>query len=258
MSYKKEIESIKNDNIHGASYLVEKCAKLLLSLDDEKSLIEAAKELRYAQPYMALIYNLCEGVLKNLDNPKEYIQNFLKEEKSQREYAIKRAAQIIKNGDTILTHSFSSMVFEALQLASKTKKFSVFCTESRPKNEGVVLAQELTKLHIDTTLIIDAAAPYVLKDIDAVLIGADGIGDFGLVHKIGTFALALASQRYRIPIYALATKNRFWSKDFILPKETPKDPSDVTSCNVQVKNIYFDIIALDWIKIIYKNNKVHK
>ena len=254
MKWEEEISKIEKDNIHGATYLLEKAANILISLcDDEKNLKKAAERVKYSQPQMALIYNLADGVLNNLKDSKNFIEKFMEEEKKDRADVIKKASELIEQDSIILTHSFSSMVFEALKKAKKEKNFKVICTESRPKNEGVELAKRLDELGIDTTLIIDAAAPYLVKEVDLILFGADGIGDFGLVHKIGTFAITLAAKEYDKKVYSLATKRRFWPKNFKLPKENLKNSKEITSFFKPQKiiNLYFDITPAKYIEFIY-------
>lgn len=66
--------------------------------------------------------------------------------------------KLTKNNSTIITHSYSSTVLNSLVYAKKSgRNFIVICTESRPINEGVKLAEKLGKNKIKVKLIVDPA-----------------------------------------------------------------------------------------------------
>jgi translation initiation factor 2B subunit (eIF-2B alpha/beta/delta family) len=80
------------------------------------------------------------------------------------------------------------------------------------------------------------------------MVGADTLSPYGLVNKIGTFGLAVASKEFRKDFYTLC------STDKILPKrgtiEDEKDPLEITSkClpNVTPINRYFDLTPLTYL-----------
>ena len=74
----------------------------------------------------------------------------------------------------------------------------VFCTETRPYNQGSRLtAYELVHEKIPSTLIADSAASLVMKNhqIAAVIVGADRVVANGdTANKIGTYQLAIAGE----------------------------------------------------------------
>jgi len=254
MSFEKEIEKIKKDNIHGAVYLTKKAVKIVENIKNIQDLKKAIKLLKEAQPHMASIYNFAIFIEKNLKNDIKILsKKWLEDFERANDKVIKKASKLIKN-KKVLTHSFSSLVYKAFIEAKKQGfEFEVYCTESRPKNEGVVLAQKLCEEGIKCTLILDAAAPFLVKDVDLVLIGADGIGDFGLIHKVGTYPIALAAKEFKKDIYSLSTSFKIYPKDYKLKKIAKNDSKEIAMGCFKVENIYFDITSLKYIKILTEN-----
>ncbi|MBN2155946.1 MAG: S-methyl-5-thioribose-1-phosphate isomerase [Candidatus Lokiarchaeota archaeon] len=105
----------------------------------------------------------------------------------------------------ILTHCHSSVVTGILLRAKEQQKnFHVFCTETRPRFQGYITAQELLDANIETTLVVDSAMRWVVRNypIDMILIGADAITSEGTVlNKIGSRLLALVAREMHIPYY---------------------------------------------------------
>ncbi len=89
----------------------------------------------------------------------------------------------------------------------------VYITETRPKLQGARLTSyELLYAGIKPTLVIDSAAPFLIKrgDIDAVIVGADRILRDGTTYnKIGTYMLALAAIENGVEFYVAAPTTTF-------------------------------------------------
>jgi ribose 1,5-bisphosphate isomerase len=117
----------------------------------------------------------------------------------------------ILDGITILSHCHSSSVTETLLKAKeKGVAFKVIITETRPKYQGRITAKELTDAEIDTTMIVDSAARYFMKEADLVMVGCDAITSEGnVINKIGTSQVASAAHEARIPFYVLTTLLKF-------------------------------------------------
>ncbi|MDE1977252.1 MAG: S-methyl-5-thioribose-1-phosphate isomerase [Elusimicrobia bacterium] len=84
----------------------------------------------------------------------------------------------------------------------------VYCCETRPYLQGSRLTLwEFMKAGVPATLITDNAAAHLIKSgaVDAVFVGSDRIAANGDVcNKIGTYGVALAAKRDRVPFYAVA------------------------------------------------------
>ncbi len=119
------------------------------------------------------------------------------------EAAIREIARIgskrIRDGDVIMTHCHSSSVIAVLKQAKKDgRKFSVICTETRPRFQGRITAKELLKARIPVTMIVESAARHYMNDCDLLLVGADAVTSEGfIINKIGTGQICLAAQEAR-------------------------------------------------------------
>jgi len=269
----KLIDEIKSDNTSGSIYLAKKSTETLIPLSKENCSLDqiqiTAKSLIEAQPTMASIFNLCNNLLFNIDKidkrqyakyVNKYCKKFLLDLENSDKLVNKIAYKLIKNDSTILTHSFSSTVLKTLLYAKESGlDFSVICTESRPKNEGVNLARILGKNHIKVKLIVDSAVFSFLSKVDTVLTGADAITSDGLINKIGTFGLAMFAHISKKPVYALGSSIKFLPKDYKLNLYQKKNSKEIISnniSNVTVVNYYFDLTPLKFFTGVVTEEKI--
>jgi ribose 1,5-bisphosphate isomerase len=129
--------------------------------------------LAAAQPSMAPILNLANSVLfavgglRDVDEQCAQVEPavaaFLNGMETAGQAISKSVAGLLKNGMTVMTHSYSETVRNSLMKASEAGcRFRVIATESRPLGEGAVLAKELGEAGIRVNLIVDAAMMLLL------------------------------------------------------------------------------------------------
>ena len=250
----KRIESLRLDAIHGAAWLTRAAVGILSDAADaglrDRELTTLAIEAARSRPMMASIFRLADRFVKSLErgeNPKRFLEEFSEITKRKAAAALRHGVRIVPEGGSVMLHSHSSLVADTLlQAHSEGKRFRAICTESRPKNEGVDLAGRLCDAGIETTLIVDAAAGEALKRCDALWLGCDGLGSFGLVHKIGTFPMAAAAKRLGVEVTVLGTGDKFWPLASPMPQEPPKRGEELghPGC-FEVWNRYFDVTPID-------------
>ncbi len=121
------------------------------------------------------------------------------------------------------------------ELADRGRLAKVIATESRPLLQGARLtAYELSRLGIPHELIVDSAAPGLIaqKAVDAVIVGCDRVAANGdVANKVGTYGLALAAHRARIP-FVVAGPTSTIDHDCPTGAEIPieeRDPEEVRS-----------------------------
>jgi len=116
-----------------------------------------------------------------------------------------------KQNLVILIHSKSIAVESVLVNAAKVNKsLKVFCTQSNPDNNGIAMAESLRKHGISVTVILDAAAAYVMSKVDLVLLGAEGVCvNGGIINKIGSYQMALCAKALNKPVYVVAESFKF-------------------------------------------------
>ncbi len=123
-------------------------------------------------------------------------------------------AELLKNFNSILTHcnagglatvKYGTALSPVYVAKEQGHEIKVFADETRPLLQGVRLtAFELTDAGIDTTVICDNMASFVMKNglVDAVLVGCDRVALNGdTANKIGTSGLAILAKHYNIPFY---------------------------------------------------------
>ena len=94
---------------------------------------------------------------------------------------------------------------------------SVWVSETRPRNQGLLTAWELAASGVPHTLIADNAAGLLMMrgEVDLVITGADRVAANGdSANKIGTYLKALAAQDQHIPFYIAAPMS---TVDFTCP-----------------------------------------
>jgi ribose 1,5-bisphosphate isomerase len=181
------------------------------------------------------------------------------------EESIKEIAEIgarrLKDGDSILTHSYSTSVSAILRKAhEQNKSLRVFVTETRPELEGRDVARELAAQGIDTTLIIDSAVSHFIEKTDKVIVGAEAVAANGaIVNKIGTATIAAVAHSARVRVYAAASTYKFSPETMFgeLIEIEERDPVFVLDDeemrklpNIRVRNPAFDVTSPQDIDLI--------
>ncbi|KAI0670472.1 nagb/rpia/CoA transferase-like protein [Trametes maxima] len=120
------------------------------------------------------------------------------------------ALGFIKDDSVILTHSHSRVVLKALLHAHKTKRISVYVTESRPRGLGLRTYETLTAAGIPCTVVLDSAVAYVMDQVDFVLVGSEAVVESGgLINYVGSSQMAIIARAANKPFYALAESYKF-------------------------------------------------
>ncbi len=227
----KEIRAVARDRRAGAAELADRATAALLRfvrtskaaprtcVRQLKSLAEAT---RAAQPAMAPLLNLASLVVHSVEAAgvdrgrlKRRLARFQRDLRTANQRIARRFAQRLPRRTVILTYSRSSTVEKAL-LAAKRKIARVILSEGRPKFEGRVLAENLSRAGMRVTLVADAALAGKLSDTDVVVVGADAIERGNYVNKVGTRALQRKALALRKPFYVLADSSK------ILPPESAR------------------------------------
>lgn len=218
-----------------------------------------AQNLAFARPTEPLTQNCVLWLLEkaklkegqSLISDANEITTFLTKAK---ERSIEYGAPLIKNGSTVLTHCHSSSVTAILVKAKKAdKKFKVFLTETRPKYQGHITADELVKQGINATMITDSQASFVVSHednikIDLVIVGADAIDtDGSAVNKVGSYALSLSAAFSKIPFYVAAILLKFTPFPIIIEERSHEEVWKTHPKGLKINNPAFDKIPCQFI-----------
>lgn len=72
------------------------------------------------------------------------------------------------------------------------------------------MCDDLTKLGVSCTLILDSAMGYVMEQVDMVMVGAEGVAESGgVINKVGTYTLAMCAKEIKKPFYVLTESFKF-------------------------------------------------
>ncbi len=264
------LEKIRCNNRDGATRLTQEALALLQKAAKfgmpPDTLRRIAWEAARARPMMAQLHDLAERwneFLKSEPSEEALVQwceSYRSEMAAAAEDCARLCAGLVGSRRRVLTLSGSSLVEKALLEAHRKGHCpEVVCCESRPLNEGTAMAERLCRAGLSVTVIVDAAAGEWLKRCDLVLVGCDGFGPSGLVHKIGTFPLFAAAEHVGVERLVAATRAKIWPADHPEPAEPPKPPEEVaqTAC-AKAANRYFDITPPELLQTVATERGVTK
>jgi translation initiation factor 2B subunit (eIF-2B alpha/beta/delta family) len=257
------IEALRADRRSGASALARQLSTALArwavnAPDDSPAeflagLRAAARRLAEARPSMLALEQVAGLVVERAADasPKENVgalrrrvQEAAREVVAGWEAASKRIAGHARPvlPQTLLTHSYSASVLAALRAIHPAH---VVVCESRPLFEGRATAGELAAAGIPVTLVTDAQGPLFLSQVQAALVGADGVlADGAVINKVGTYPLALAAHDRGLPMYVACeclkiSHRQEWSEADV-EEGDPAEVLDDAINGVAVRNVYFE------------------
>jgi ribose 1,5-bisphosphate isomerase len=168
-------------------------------------------------------------------------------------------ANRIRDGDMIMTHCNSSNVLSVFRKAHEQgKSFQVYCTETRPRLQGLITARSLRDMGISTTVIVDCAARHFMEDFDHAIFGADAIAANGaVVNKIGTSEIALVAHEARVRTMVASETYKFhpgtMAGELVEIEERPVTeiiPHPEEYSGIAIRNPAFDITPPEYIDVI--------
>jgi methylthioribose-1-phosphate isomerase len=247
-----------------------------------KELETAAETIRRTRPTAVNLFWALDRILdksKKFSGNREALACFIVEEAQKiadEDAASNRAigkygAELIKDGDTMLTHcnagalatvEYGTALGVIRAAWEQGKQIKVFADETRPLLQGARLTvYELRKEGIPVTLITDNMVGYVMhrKMVNKVAVGADRIVRDAVINKIGTFTVAVLAKEHKVPFYVAAPTSTFdltrTSKEVIIEERKAEEVTHVGSKlitveGVDVLNPAFDITPLKYVTAI--------
>ena len=272
------LRKIKGDSRSSATKLVKEALEALSLFSETphssksammNELILLLKHLVRAQPSMAPFRTLANEILLRVDEIRgpqkacqeirETCRDFLTKIEENARLVAEAASQLIEDNAVVLTHSASTLVFNALKEAKRADiRFTVICTESRPKLEGVAMAKELARIGVKTRLVTDSVAFSLVHRSDILLFGSDTVMLDGVVNKVGTKGLAIVSKEEGVPAYVLAGNEKFLPRaletGFRIEEKDPSEVLEERHHGVQALNIYFDVTPFSYLSGVVTEN----
>jgi len=183
----------------------------------------------------------------------------------------KFGAELIEDGDTILTHcnagslatvDYGTALGVIRGAIDVGKNIKVISCETRPRLQGARLTcYELMRDGIPVTLISDTMVGYVMSRgmVDKVVVGADRIVNDAVLNKIGTYNIAVLAYEHGIPFYVAAPMSTMdqssTSEDAVIEERNPNEITNI-GCEriapegIKVLNPAFDITPLELVDAV--------
>ena len=267
-SYQDVLYAIKTMIVRGAPAIgVTAAFGMALAEINGDNIQKAAEEIKSSRPTAVNLFWAVDRVL-NSNNILEEAKKMYNEDMQTNRNIGKYGAEVINEGDTILTHcnagalacvDYGTALGVIRTAHYQGKNINVICDETRPRGQGASLSVwEMQQEKIPVKLIPDVASGYLMsqKMIDKVVIGADRIGKGGVVNKIGSFMVALAAKNFNIPFYVAAPLSTFDKEinifDTVIEERSGDEVryygnSRICPENTEVINPAFDIVPSDLI-----------
>lgn len=232
-----------------------------------KSLESAREELFATRPTEPMMRNFIRYAIRKVEESdsvdvpslkkvvKDAVSTIDESHKANALKIEKLAGGLIRDNTSVFTHCHSSTVIDIFRSNYGLKKFSVFCTETRPLFQGRKTATELSNLNIPVSHVVDSAALTVLSKCSAMFVGADAItADGSVVNKIGSGMFAMVAASRNVPVYVCTHSWKF-DPDTVFKAEEieQRSPDEVwpkAPEKVKVLNPAFDIIDKRYITAI--------
>jgi ribose 1,5-bisphosphate isomerase len=250
----QRIARIAADRESGASEIVDDVIRILHdALATGAPMTPVARALCQAQPSMAPVWNAALEALVSVHAPQRF-ERFVQRLARAPEALTRFAVDYLSNDAGpaplhVVTVSFSRSAVTVLEALAHSHAVHVACSEGRPALEGRRLASRLAASGIPVTCFSDAAIGHALASADAVIVGADAVAPEWFLNKVGTRMLAAAATQQGVPVYVVATRDKFVSHAVaarIVVRDGPPDELwEAPPAGVTVRNPYFEPTPLD-------------
>jgi translation initiation factor eIF-2B subunit delta len=221
----------------------------------ERDLERNAGALRRANPSHASLHKAMRDVVENVlgetdsveaakSRTSEEIDRIVEGIETGKHEAAARAATTFEDGETVLTHDFSTTVLEAVEVAAAEGcHLTAYVTEARPRYLGRKTARRLAEMdRVEPHLLVDSAAGHVLDRCDRVVVGMTCIVGDTLYNRIGTFPLVAAASVANVPVTVVGSESKVIESDFVFENEE-REPAEVIRepvAGVRIENPAYD------------------
>jgi translation initiation factor 2B subunit (eIF-2B alpha/beta/delta family) len=217
------VAEIRDMQTHSSSVVAVKAAEALRELlerdypsleEYRRDLERNSRALKRAQPSHATLHTTQADIRAAVeaadpadvaaarDATERAIESVVEQVETGKREAAENAAEVLRDGDVLLTHDYSSTVLEAVELAaSEGRHLEVYVTEARPRYLGRKAARTLAGIdRVEAHLLVDSACGEVLGDCDRVVVGMDCIVDDTFYNRVGTFPIAATAAELAVPV----------------------------------------------------------
>jgi translation initiation factor eIF-2B subunit delta len=258
-SLRSRVDQLARDRESGASELLTRALAILRDAQNQGSavLVDAARAVCRAQPGMAPFWNAAVAALAETFSPgalDAFASRFARSSSALVRFAVQGIAGAPEERGRplhVTTCSFSRSVVSCLEAVARVRPLGVACAEGRPALEGRRAATALASLGVQVDFYTDAGIALALAGTDALVVGADAVASEWFLNKCGTGPLAAACSARGVPVYVVASRDKFLAPalaDLVSIEEHP--PAEIwedAPSDVRVRNTYFERVPLEWV-----------
>ncbi|MDE2028264.1 MAG: hypothetical protein KGK03_09790 [Candidatus Omnitrophica bacterium] len=164
------------------------------------------------------------------------VHGFLAGIRARRLQRVQEIAEVINDGDHILTHcNVSGELAMAADIArTQGKDIKFYATETRPYMQGAKLTVwELQQAKAFVTLVPDNAVAFLMADglVNKVIIGSDRSAANGdVANKVGSYQIAVLAGEFKVPLIVLTQPSRGVASGKDMPIEI-RDENEILKFN---------------------------
>ena len=274
-------EKIKSMEIRGAGRIARAAAEALAEhagtlgslgfAEFQREMEKAADTLKKTRPTAVSLPNAVNVVMSSIQGATttpgaqaaiaRKAAEFIQSSRDAVERIGRIGARHIQDGDVILTHCNSESALACIiQAHREGKEITVYATEVRPRNQGLLTIRVLNDAGIRTNFIVDSAVRSFINEVDLVITGADAVAVNGaVVNKIGTSQIALAAHEARTNFVVAAETYKFAPRtilgEYIEIEDRPGDevlPDEISRQlpHVRVRNPTFDVTPAEYVDLV--------
>ncbi|RLM57405.1 translation initiation factor eIF-2B [Halobellus sp. Atlit-31R] len=276
------IAEIREMQTHSSSVVAVKATRALSELRErdhatveefERDLERNVSALKRANPSHASLFNAMQTVLVSVVDRREtvaeakalleeVIESVVEEIQQGKTRAAENAVSMFEDGDTFLTHDYSSTALEAIeQAAADGAALTAYVTEARPRFLGRKTARRLAAVDgVETHLMVDGAAGSFLADCDRVVVGMDCIVDDTLYNRVGTFPIVATANRLDVPVTVVGSAAKIVDGSFVFENEL-RSPSEVSLEPIEdvvIENPAYDATPVELVDQVVTDNGVEE
>ncbi|MFB6117810.1 translation initiation factor eIF-2B [Halosegnis sp.] len=250
------VAEIERMGTHSSSVVAVKAAEALRELFDReyptvaeyvRDLERNSNALRRANPSHASLHTTQREIVETVEaadapdvseakkRTDEVIDRVVETVQTGKQQAAERAAETFEDGETVLTHDYSSTLLEAIELAARDgTHLDVYVTEARPRYLGRKAARTLAGIdRVEPHLLVDAAAGEVLDDCDRVVLGMTCIVEDTYYNRVGTFPIAATAAQLAVPVSVVGSSSKIiesggfsFENEHRSPTEVMREPAE--------------------------------
>ncbi|RLM89745.1 translation initiation factor eIF-2B [Halobellus sp. Atlit-38R] len=274
------IAEIREMQTHSSSVVAVKATRALSELTErdhatveefERDLERNVSALKRANPSHASLFNAMQTVLVNVVDREDtvaeakslledVIDRVVEDVQQGKSRAAQNAVSIFEDGETFLTHDFSSTVLEAVETAAADgNDLTAYVTEARPRFLGRKTARRLAEVDgVDTHLMVDGAAGTFLEDCDRVVVGMDCIVEDTLYNRVGTYPIVATANHLDVPVTVVGSAAKIVDDGFVFENEfrSPAEVSLEPIEDVVIENPAYDATPVELVDEVITDNGV--